>query len=55
MFQFDLGVFFFQFSLLPVHLHKGMALAAWVNSWGKRRRRNGKLFSTRIGKRQEEE
>jgi hypothetical protein len=36
--ELDIGVFFFQFSLLSIHLHGGMAIAAREHSLGHRRR-----------------
>ena len=38
MMELDIGVFFFQFPLLSIHLHGGMTVAARVQSLGHRRR-----------------
>jgi len=43
--ELDSGVFFFQFSLLPIHLHRGMAVSAWKNSFCHWRGSNRKLFA----------
>jgi hypothetical protein len=38
MMEFDIGVFFFQFSLLSIHLHGSMTVAAGKQSFSHRRR-----------------
>jgi hypothetical protein len=48
--ELDIGVFFFQFSLLSIHFHRGMTIAAGIDSLSKRRRRNRKLFTNLFGK-----
>jgi hypothetical protein len=45
MMQFDLRMFLFELSLLPVDLHGGMTVAARENSFGKRWWRDGELFA----------
>ena len=42
--EFDIRVFFLQFSLLSIHLHRGMAVAAGKHSFRHRGRRNRKFF-----------
>jgi hypothetical protein len=42
--EFDLRVFFFQFPLLSIQLHRGMAVATGKHPFCHRRRRYGKLL-----------
>ena len=42
--EFDLRVFFFQFSFPPIHLQRGMAVAARKDPFCHRRRGHRKLF-----------
>jgi hypothetical protein len=43
--ELDIGVFFFKFSLLSIHLHGGMTIAAGEYPFSNWQRRNWELFT----------
>jgi hypothetical protein len=44
MVKLDVGMFVFEFPLLEVRFHGGMAVTAWENAFSQRGRRHGKLL-----------
>ena len=44
--EFDMGMFFFELPLRPIHLHGGMTVAAGKVSFRDRRRSDGKLLNS---------
>ncbi len=53
MMEPEVGMFLFEFSLLAVYLHRGMAIAARIYPLGERRRGDGKLLVNPKSKRDE--